>query len=366
MRLDNALEPLSTDGLLQTRSAVVLVIDLVESVRAMEADEVGVVQRWQVFSAEVAQRILPPLQGRLVKSLGDGLMVEFQSAPNAVRAATAMHEWMATGCTPLADGTRLALRAGIHASMIFDGDIDIYGIGVNLAARVATLAEAGETIATTQVRDQLSDMLDAEIEDLGDCYLKHVQRPVRAYRLGPHRQPTGLPGTASHETALHASVAVIPFSKLRSDREFWGISDLLADGIIAALSLSPNLHVVSRLSSAWFSGRNATLSEIGGHLNARYVVSGSYAIHGKDVLVTAELADAASGKILWSERMGGRWRELLEPECELVHRLTDAVHRCLLQTAAAQASHRPLPALSSYELLLGGISMMHRASSEDF
>ncbi|MDM0045709.1 adenylate/guanylate cyclase domain-containing protein [Variovorax dokdonensis] len=364
--MDDPRDSPAQEALLQTRSAVVLVIDLVESVRAMEADELGVVQRWQAFCAEVNQYILPPLQGRIVKSLGDGLMVEFQLAQNAVRAASAMHEWMAIKCTPMVDGTRLGLRAGIHVAMVFDGVNDIYGIGVNLAARVATLAAPGETIATTQVRDLLDDTLDAEIEDLGDCHLKHVQQAVRAYRLGPGRHPESLPQTSSYGAAMLASVAVIPFSNLNPTREFWGIGDLLADGVINALSLSPTLRVVSRLSSACFSGRGATATEIGARLDVRYIVSGNYGIHGKEVFVGAELSDAATGTILWSGRARGHWRALLEPECELVQGLAESIHQSLLQTAALQATHRPLPSLSSYELFLGAIAMMHRAHFDDF
>ena len=124
-------------------------------------------------------------------------MAEFKSAHQAVRAANAMHEWMAGQCEPLQNAESLGLRAGIHAARIFDGTSDIFGIGVNLAARVATLAEAGETVATAQLRDLLSDTLDADIEDLGDCHLKHVDRPVRAFRLGPAQRPSSVPTSAA-------------------------------------------------------------------------------------------------------------------------------------------------------------------------
>ena len=366
------MAPGSNDALVQpglalpSRHAIVLVIDLVESVRLMQLDESGVIQRWQAFSAEIQDRILPRHEGRLVKNLGDGLMAEFKTAQHAVRAATEMHEWIATRCSALANGERLGVRAGLHAAKIFDGVTDIYGIGVNLAARVCTLAEAGETIATAQLRDLLSDTLDADIEDLGECHLKHVDRPVRAFRLGPALHASSIPTKRSYASSLHASVAVIPFASVLDEDGYRGIGDLLADGIIGSLSLSPGLQVVSRLSSGSFKARSFSLAEIANRLDVRYVVSGTYAVSGPSVTVAAELADAASGHILWSNRTRGKWRDLLVPDCELTHELADAVHRALLETTASRASTLPLPALNSYELFLGGISMMHRASVDDF
>jgi len=351
---------------LPSRYAIILVVDLVESVRLMQEDEAGVIQRWQTFSNHVQEATLPAFGGRLVKNLGDGLMIEFKTAAEAVAAAAEMHGWMAARCAPLANGDRLALRAGLHAAKIFDGVTDIYGIGVNLAARVCTLAEGGETVATAQLRDLLSDTLDADIEDLGDCHLKHVDRPVRAYRLGPALHESSVPTTRSYASALQASIAVIPFTNLLADNEYQGIGDLLADGVIDTLSMSPGLRVVSRLSSGTFKARSTSLAEIANRLDVRYVVSGTYAVSGAHVTVAAELADATGGHILWSSRTRGKWRDLLAPKSELAHELADAIHRKLLETTALRATTRPLPALNSYELFLGGISMMHRASADDF
>lgn len=351
---------------LPRRAAIVLVVDLVESVALMGVDERGVIQRWQDFVAHVQHVVLPATSGRLVKSLGDGLMVEFAKAADAVEAASAMHAWMARRCEPLADGRRLALRAGLHAADIFDASFDIYGVGVNLAARIASLAAPGETIASVEVRDLLRDNLDADIEDLGDCHLKHVDRPVRAYRLGPARAALSLPSQESYAMDLRVSIAVIPFGDLLSNVSARGIGDIIADGIIGRLSPSPGLHVVSRLSSSLFRDNLESLSEIGARLNVRYVVSGTYVVAGDDVTVAAELADASTGHVVWSGRTHGPWRDLLTVESQLTHEIADAVHRAVLETAVSKASSWPLPTLRSYELLLGGISMMHRANAEDF
>lgn len=351
---------------LPTRIAVVLVVDLVESVHLMELDERGVIARWQAFLVHVQEVVLPASAGRLVKSLGDGLMVEFASAPLAFKAACAMHRWMSENCRPLTDGNRLMLRAGLHASQIFDTKLDIYGIGVNLAARITTLAEAGETVATVEARDLLSDSLDAEIDDLGDCHLKHIEHTVRVYRLGPAQQPLSIPKAESYATPLYAAVAIIPFTDQLSNPQARGIGDILADGLIGQLSQSPGLHVVSRLSSACYRDRPVSLADVSSSLAVRYVVSGTYALFEGTITVSAELSDAQSGHVVWSSRVSGDWRDLLTVDSELIHEIADTVHKKILESAVAKAVTRPLPTLNSYELFLAGISMMHRANAGDF
>lgn len=351
---------------LPTRVAVVLVVDLVESVHLMALDERGVIARWQAFIAYVQQEVLPNTSGRLVKSLGDGLMAEFLSAPLAFKAACAMHQWMSERCRPISDGSRLMLRAGLHASKIFDTKLDIYGIGVNLAARITTLAEGGETVATVEARDLLSDSLDAEIDDLGDCHLKHIENTVRVYRLGPAQQPLSIPKTESYAMPLYAAVAVIPFTDQLSNLQSRGIGDILADGLIGQLSQSPGLHVVSRLSSACFRDRQISLAEVSASLAVRFVVSGTYTVIDGSITISAELSDAQSGHVAWSGRLSGDWRDLLRVDSELIHEIADTVHKKILESAVAKAVTRPLPTLDSYELFLAGISMMHRASAGDF
>lgn len=358
--------PLDARVELPSRHAVVLVVDLVESVRLMALDESGVIGRWQAFISYVRQSVLPETHGRLVKSLGDGLMIEFARAPEAFRAAALMHSWMLNHCAPLTGGDRLALRAGMHASKIFDAEFDILGVGVNLAARVATLAEGGETVATVEARDLLNDTIDADVEDLGDCHLKHLDHTVRAYRLGPAQQHESLPPRESYSTEICVSLAVIPFSDLLSTPSAGGMGDVIADGVIGQLSQSPGLHVVSRLSTSCLRDRTLPLSEIGSRLGVRYVVSGAFTLVGGHVSITSELADTSTGHVVWAGRTSGDWRDLLSVESQLVHEMADTIHRKILETAASKAVVRPLPTLESYELFLGGIAMMHRASRDEF
>jgi adenylate cyclase len=196
---------------------LVLVVDLVESVRAMEVEEVGVIARWQAFLRHVKMVILPAHAGRLVKSLGDGLMVEFDAALDAVSAAADMHAWMADICTPLGDNRRLALRAGVHSAYIFVGREDVYGVGVNLAARVAALARPGTTAATTQVKDRLAGAPGLSILDLGEFCLKHIEKPVRLFQVDADKAAdvSRTPGARLRDPT---SGAAFPLSHLISAR----------------------------------------------------------------------------------------------------------------------------------------------------
>ena len=161
----------------------VLVVDVVESVRLMQEDEAGTVQRWRAFVDHVVHQLLPGHEGRLVKSLGDGLMLEFPRVDTAIGVAFAMQEAAAHANVDVTPGRKVHLRIGIHVSPLVADEHDIYGHGVNLAARLTTLAGPDEIVVSADVRDQLTPALDADIEDLGECYVKHVQQPIRAFRL---------------------------------------------------------------------------------------------------------------------------------------------------------------------------------------
>lgn len=365
---DPSPSPAAADSDRTTSHCVILVADLVESVVLMQADEEGLVARLRAFFIEVAAVILPEHGGRLIKSTGDGVLADFDDAGSAVAAANAMHRWMAR-CEPLRDTQKLALRIGVHAAPVFRSSGDLLGLGVALTARIASLAVGGETIATSEVRDLLIDSYDATIDDLGDCHLKHVAEPVRLYRLGPALLPASLPPAETYSTSLRLSLAVVPFTKTLGPAEFQPIGNLLADSLIAQLSLAPELRVVSRLSSQAFAGRRAFrsgLSTIAACLAVRYVVSGSFLVDGSRIAVQVEVADAVESELTWTTRVQGQWRDLLAIDSTIVQQICDEILTRLLDTVATKATSHPLPALKSYELFLGGVALMHRANARDF
>ena len=363
----------------------VLVCDVVESVRWMQADEAGAVHQWQAFVELVKQQVIPRFGGRMVKSLGDGLMLEF--ADTAIAPSIAIHQTIPAHAPRAALNAAFAmqaiaaklcvegnfcLRMGLHHTHVTVGDDDIYGVGVNLCARVASLAGPGEVMITAEMRDQLTDQLDADLQDMGECFLKHIDAPVRVYRAGPAGQHPILIPQRDYAAPLQAIVAVIPFAarSLAQDNQL-AVGEIIADGVIGQLSRTRDLKVISRLSTSVFRNRINTggmngVADIESHLGANYVLSGSYIALDKTLIVTAELSETKNNQIVWMDRLQGDIGDLLQLQSELCHSIANATHKAILDTEVQAAVTRPLPTLESYSLLLGGISMMFRSSKDDF
>jgi adenylate cyclase len=371
------------------QATVVLLVDLVESVRLMREHEAFTVRRWADFVGIATTEILPRYRGVLVKSLGDGLLARFETVPDAANAAATMHRTLAGQNVDLPEDQHFNLRAGINAAMAWSDGIDIYGTGVNLAARLATLAgpgetiasasaheqlaaalaslaEPGETIGSAPARDELTHGVDASCEDLGECILKHFDKPVRAYRVGPPSPVSSLTRRRDYGTAMQPTIAVVPFSARSDSPALFDVGNLIADSVIWRLSKTAVLKVISRLSTAVFRGRVDDVGEVSAHLGATYVLSGAYVADEGKLMVTAELSEARNNQVVWSDRLNGEVGDLLRPESELANRIAQAVHLSLLDAEVEHILTQPLPTLESYSLLLGSIKLMHRSSKEEF
>jgi adenylate cyclase len=376
-------------GMLVRQETVVLLVDLVESVRLMREHEAFTVRRWADFAGIVTAEILPRHRGVLVKSLGDGLMARFEAVPDAVDAAADMHRTLAAQNAGIPEDQHFHLRAGINAAMAWSDGIDIYGTGVNLAARLATLAGPGETIASASAheqlaaalaglanpgetigsapaRDELTHGVDASCEDLGDCILKHFDEPVRAFRVGPASPHPSLAGRRDYGTAMEPTIAVIPFGARNNTPEHFDVGNLIADSVIWRLSKSANLRVISRLSTNVFRGRASDVGEVSVHLGATYILSGGYVVNAGQILVTAELSAARTNQVVWTDRLSGEIGDLLKPESELAHRIAQAVYFSVFDTEVEHIMTQPLPTLESYSLLIGSITLMHRSNKGEF
>lgn len=343
-----------------------LCVDVVESVRLIEDDEENAVRRWQRLMERVTTEVLPAHDGRLVKSLGDGMLLEFTQAPAAVAAAFSIQR-VCRECNDGLDPQRhLLLRVGGNAGELISDQLDVYGHAVNLAARVTTLAGPGEIVVSAAVRDQLTPYLDADVEDLGECYLKHVREPVRAYRVGPPGERPVIASGTHVVPQLSPTVAVIPFAGRGVAHDEEMIGEVLADEVIAALSRSSALDVISRLSTTVFRTREATLAEVRELLHATYVVSGTYRTSGSRLVLTVELAEARTGHIVWAERLSGSIPAILEGEDSLIDRLVAEVGSAVLSRELDRAQTQALPTLESCTLLMGSIALMHRLSLREF
>lgn len=356
-----------TGELLRHRSAMV-VIDVVESVKLMQLDEAGVIQQWRRFVQHVKTDVLPCGQGRLVKSLGDGLLLEFHHVPDAVQAAMAMqhhcvHAAMQSG------GRRFALRirAGVHVAEVLRDELDLYGSGVNLAARLATLAAPGEIVVSAEVRDTLIDGLDADVEDLGECFLKHWSQPVRAFRLAPPTATAaGLGSSAGPLADLRPTLAALPLEAGSGDPVARGLADAMVDELIAGLSSARDLKVISRLSIMALQGRALAMPAVAAQLGADYLISGRLMVHQARMHVSLQLTDALVDSVLWADTLRCEVADLFEPGQRLALDLAARIVNAIVMHEAMRATAQPLASLRSYSLMLGAITLMHRSTRHEF
>ena len=347
----------------QQRRAIV-VVDVVESVRLMEANEADVIDRWRRFVKEVRTEVLPAQGGRMVKSLGDGMLLEFETVLGAMNTALEVHRRIPPYNLGRAPVAALHVRVGVHEAEMVVDDFDIYGAGVNLASRLATLAGPGEIVISPAARDALIPGFDVDIEDLGDCYLKHLSEPQRAYRAGPLGNRSVMWTGAATGTTDRACIAVIPFS---ANGDALGVlGEVLADDLIAQLSRLPQLHVVSRLSTTAFRNRELDVKVLANGLGCHYVVHGSCTVNAEKFRLRVQVVDCRDAQVIWADALDGSVSEVLGGESPIVEQLTEQVCHALVGAEVRRAVTLPLPSLQSYTILLGAIALMHRLSPRDF
>ncbi|MGH8758524.1 MAG: adenylate/guanylate cyclase domain-containing protein [Burkholderiales bacterium] len=345
---------------------VLLVMDVVESVRLMEQDQDDFVRRWQQLVQQAEQQILPLHSGRIVKSLGDGLMLEFSSAQSCVKAAFALQHFSHQANAGVHPEQQMHLRMGGHLASFVTDQHDIYGTDVNLTSRVSTLAGPGETVVTAELRDHLTASLDADIEDLGECYLKHVEKPLRTYRIGPvGYAPVVQPGN-SVRLDLRPTIAVIPFAMRSAEPGHEMLGEALADEVIAALSRTSELHVISRLSTTVFRERHEAVDDIRTHLGASYLLSGTCRSAGTQLALFVELIDPKSGHIVWADTLKGEVHGLFMTDDELIDKLVASISTTVMSHQLQRARSQSLPTLEGYTLLLGAVALMHRTAFSEF
>lgn len=357
--------PSEVHGPVVRTARTVLVVDVVEYVRLMEQDEQGTAQRWQLFVDEVLKVLLPRHGGRLVKSTGDGLVAEFEAVPPAIQSAHDMLQSIARLNASQPPERAMWLRCAATVGDLYANDMDIQGRAVNLASRLATLASPGDIVVSAEVRDRLVPGLDAEPEDLGECYLKHVPQPVRAYRLG-HWVDRPAANVDAQADPLRAGVAVLPFSARVAAAEYAALGHLLADEVVSGLSRAEHLHVISSLSSSAAADRGLGVAELGQVLHAAYLVAGSYLVVGSVVRLHVELVESDTQTAVWSDDLTARLDDVLLGHDEIVPRVVAQVGATISQQELVRSTGRPLPNLQSYKLLMAGIGLIHRSSRQDF
>lgn len=345
---------------------VILFADLVESVRLYERFEASTIDRWRRFCATVRGQLAPALNGRLVRTVGDGLLLDFPTPAEAVRAAFALHQEIAVlNSPPSAEAADddMRLRIGLHAAEVVVDDHDLWGSGVNLAARLAAVALPGQTVASAAVRTALDDGVHAAIQDLGHRHLKHMVEPVRAFALADpaHGHAVQAPRTED----LRPAVAVVPFVAMPSDPTHDALGHAVADDVIASLSRHGGLRVLSRHSTAAVRGTALDLPRLRQLLGASFLLSGHFYVHNQRVRLSAELCELDQGRVLWAGSVSGQVDAIFEGQDEIVPHLVAQVSQQVLAHELGRVRSLPLDALASYSLLLGAHGLLHSLVPSD-
>jgi adenylate cyclase len=355
------------------RLAAILAADVAGYSRLMGADEEGTLAALKAIRRELLDPKIAEHHGRIVKTTGDGLLVEFASVVDAVRCAVAVQQAMPERNTSVAADNRIELRIGINlGDVIVEGD-DLYGDGVNIAARIEALADAGGVFVSNTVHDHVRDRLPFVFEDLGEQQVKNIARPVRVYRArpeSPHPNPPPPAGEGSARSARvgaaeppalalpdKPSIAVLPFANMSGDPEQEYFVDGMVEEIITALSRIRWLFVIARNSSFTYKGQTVDVKQVGRELGVRYVLEGSVRKGGNRVRITAQLIDATSGAHLWADRFDGSLEDVFDLQDKVASSVAGIIEPALQAAETARSAHRPTSDLTAYDLYLRAYAM---------
>jgi len=317
---------------IERRLAAILAADVAGYSRLIGADEEGTLSRLKALRTEVIDPKIVEHHGRIVKTTGDGTLVEFASVVDALRCAVEVQEAVAESNAPLPADRRIDLRIGINVGDIVVEDGDIFGDGVNLAARLEGVAKPGGICVSARVQEDAAGKLDIVFRDLGEQQLRNIARPVRIYAWQPEGMaslPTAnassTTSTSPPVTAPRLSVVVLPFANLSNDPEQQYFADGITDDLTTDLSHLRNVLVISRSTAFTYKDQPVEVKQIGRELGVRYVLEGSVRRSGSQVRVNAQLIDAATNTHLWAERFDHDIGDLFAIQNEITSRIANTL-----------------------------------------
>lgn len=368
-RTENEGMPVTTpdfDAELHVETTTIMFADVVESVRLMQQDELTAVKRVRELLRQIATDIVPLHSGIVLERRGDGLLIKFADGKSAAACALDIHRVADAASQRVEDSAIIALRVGLHTGDVLADTVAIYGQGINLASRVTAIAGPGETVLSATTHDLLVDSLDGDIEDLGECYFKHVDSHVRIFRLHRAQGETQTRLTKLKESELRPTIAILPFHTDILGRDQHVLGEVIADGLIAEISRCPDLRVISRLSSSLLRDRAISAARTGQLFGAKYLLNGRCNIVGSQLVMHVELEHSISSALVWTERIVVDKDDILQPASEAIARVSSAVVAQIGTHVQNESAHRPLPNLDSSALLFGAIGLTHRTSLHDF
>jgi adenylate cyclase len=366
------------------RLAAILAADVAGYSRLMGADEEGTLERLKALRRDLVDPEIAEHKGRIVKTTGDGLLVEFASVVDAVRCAVAVQQAMPERETGIAADNRIELRIGINlGDVIVEGD-DLYGDGVNIAARIEALADAGGVFVSNTVHDQVRDRLPFVFEDLGEQQVKNIARPVRVYRVRATltHPDAHAPGSPLSRIAPHAgegaerrrreagegspppalpdkpSIAVLPFTNLSEDPEQEYFVDGMAEEIITALSRIRWLFVIARNSSFTYKGQAVDVKQVGRELGVRYVLEGSVRKAANRVRIAGQLIDTSTGAHIWADRFDGSLEDVFDLQDQVAISVAGVIEPVVQAAETSRSAARRTEDLTAYDLYLRAYAMV--------
>jgi adenylate cyclase len=327
------------------RLAAIFAADMVGYSRLMAADEEGTIARQKTHRGELIDPSIAEHGGRIVKLMGDGMLVEFASVVDAVRCAVEVQQAMAEREATVAEDRRIRYRIGINlGDIVIDGD-DILGDGVNVAARLEGMAEPGGIVVSRTARDQIRDRLDLKLEDMGEHEVKNIGRPVRMFSVcygEPSSAKPGAAGAAGPAVPDKPSIAVLAFENMSDDSEQEYFADGIAEDIITALSKFRQFIVIARNSSFTYKGSAVDIKQVSQELGVRYVLEGSVRKAVNRVRITGQLIDASTGAHLWAERYDRGLEDIFAVQDEITESIVGAIAPGIV-SAEAQRVQRTEP-----------------------
>ena len=356
----------------ERRLAAILAADVAEYSRLMGQDETGTLRRLRDHRRELIDPEIAEHKGRIVKTTGDGILIEFPSVVEAVACAVAVQRGMAERNVSAPEDQQIVFRIGVNlGDIIFAEDNDIHGDGVNVAARLEGIAEPGGICISGTVRDHIGDRLDLTFDDLGEQALKNITRPMRVHRVRlatVEKTSEVVPTENPPVLALpdKPSIAVLPFQNMSDDPEQEYFTDGMVEDITTAIARLPWLFVIARNSSFSYKGKSPDVRQVGRELGVRYVLEGSVRKAGNRVRITGQLIDTTTGAHIWADRIDGSLDDIFELQDQVASKVVGAIEPKLRLAEIERAARKPTNSLDAYDLYLRALAEFHRFSAESY
>ena len=346
--------------------AAIFAADVVGYSVMMTADEEGTVRKLKAIQAAVLP-IIVEHGGRVISLTGDGVMAEFASAIRAVESALSVQRRIQESNAEL--GPEMLFRIGINIGDVIQEGTSLYGDGINIAARLETIATPGGICISAKVYEEVRDRISATFQDIGDQQLKNIPRPVRAFSCYRSSGASERLAVGDIDAPLappdKPSVAVLPFTNMSGDPEQEFVSDGVAEDVITALSHYPSLFVIARNSSFTYKGRAVDVKQVGRELGVRYVLEGSVRKAGNRIRVTAQLIEAGTSNHVWAERYDRDLADIFAVQDELTEALTTALAPAIADAELRRAMRKPPGSLDAWAAYQRGLWHLSKATPDD-